>query len=104
MDPTQINIKFLRDFEAQRLIETPDSPKLVDIGICNLHVLHGAFRFGVTKTGWKMAEILRALSNLFSYTYARRSDYSQITKSGQFKLYTNNVELFKLNYCHFWDY
>ena len=44
---------------------------MIDVGTCALHILHGAFRTGLTATSWKVDSLLRSLFNLFNVSPAR---------------------------------
>ena len=44
MDGPNVNLKFLRDFISRRSEELPDAPGILEVGICSLHVVHGAFK------------------------------------------------------------
>ena len=66
-----------------------DMPKLLNIGSCGLHVVHGAFYSGCHATDWNIDGILRALHYLFEDSPARREDYTSITES----------TVFPLNFC-----
>ena len=48
-----------------------DYPKIIDIGSCSLHVLHGAFKSGVEATDWFLNEILKAMWKIFDVSLAR---------------------------------
>ena len=39
---------------------------LMEIGSCSLHIVHGAFRTGATKTGWELNKVLKAMYNIFN--------------------------------------
>ncbi len=82
MDGPKTNHKFLREFKEER----EDLPKLMDLGVCSLHVIHGALTYGMQKTEWKLDSILRALHYLFDHSPARCEDYQTITKSSTFPL------------------
>ena len=47
-------------------------PKLLDVGSCGLHVVHGAFRTGMKQTGWGIDQVLKSLHSLFHDAPARR--------------------------------
>jgi hypothetical protein len=89
MDGPNVNHKFYRDYVADRKVAEPDSPDLLDLGSCGLHVIHGAFKTGATVTGWKIDSLLRSLWYLFSDSPARRADYTASTGS----------EIFPLQFC-----
>ena len=83
MDGSNVNLKFLKDMQ-QNLSHCHHGKQLIDIGSCGLHVLHNAFKTSIQIVKWKVAEFLRALFNLFNYSPARRSEFTNITKSDQF--------------------
>ena len=47
MDGLNINLKLLEQLQADRRKQDLNMPELLDIGTCNLHVVHGAFQTGV---------------------------------------------------------
>ena len=49
-------VKMLDDDHCEK-----DYPKIIDIGSCSLHVLHGAFKSGVEAADWFLNEILKAV-------------------------------------------
>ena len=79
MDGPNVNKKFLRDLILQRESSNPDISGLLDLGVCGLHVVHGAFRTGFEKTGWKIERFLRSLWYLLNESPARRQDFIEIT-------------------------
>ena len=85
MDGPNVNWK-LYDSIVEKRSENDDYPGLIDIGSCNLHIVHGAFRTGVQKTKWGIDGILQALYNLFPYSPAKREDYQKLTGSKVFPL------------------
>ena len=86
MDGPSVNLKFYRDYVSCRSESPAGTPSLVDIGVCGLHVVHGAFKTGVNSTSWKIDNLLRSLYYLFHDTYARRTEYREITGSQNFPL------------------
>ena len=76
MDGPNVNIKFLKLFVEDRKKIDPDLPKMIDIGTCSLHVVHGALQFGVKKSEWELDQLLKSLWWLFHNTYQRRTTYS----------------------------
>ena len=85
MDGPNVNWK-LYDSIVEKRSENDDYPGLIDIGSCNLHIVHGTFRTGVQKTKWGIDGILQALYNLFPYSPAKREDYQKLTGSKVFPL------------------
>lgn len=80
MDGPSTNWKFYESLLQVRKEHDPDLPTLINVGSCGLHVLHGAFQFGCTQSGWKLDSLLRSLYYCFSDSPARREDY--ISSSG----------------------
>ena len=84
MDGPNVNWKFYRSFcEERKAAELPD---LLNIGSCGLHVVHGSFQNGAKESGWNLANILRALWQLFHDTPARREDFNHITGTNVYPL------------------
>ena len=83
MNGPNVNWK-LYDSIVEKRSENDDYPGLIDIGSCNLHIVHGAFRTGMQKTKWGIDGILQALYNLFPYSPAKREDYQKLTGSKVF--------------------
>ena len=86
MDGPRVNWKLLKLLCEDREKEDADLPKILNIGSCGLHVVHGAFCTGCQATEWKIEGLLRALWYLFHDTPARRDDYKQVTGSAMFPL------------------
>ena len=84
MDGPNVNWKFYCSFcEERKAAELPD---LLNIGSCSLHVVHGSFQNGAKESGWNLANILRALWQLFHDTPARREDFNHITGTNVYPL------------------
>ncbi|XP_048580627.1 uncharacterized protein LOC116610226 [Nematostella vectensis] len=86
MDGPNVNWKFLEDLLEDREQTDPDLPKLINIGACGLHVVHGAFKYGATATGWRLDKLLRSLWYTFSDSPAKREDYEAISGSSMWPL------------------
>ena len=86
MDGPNVNWKFYSLICEDRNSQDADLPKLLNIGSCGLHVVHGAFCTGAQSTGWKLDGFLRALWYLFHDSPARREDYTTLTESTTFPL------------------
>ena len=56
MDGPNTNWNFYETFVQKRQV---DIPVLINIVYCGLRVIHGAFKFGASKTGWKLDGIMR---------------------------------------------
>lgn len=74
-----LNWKFLKTLGVNREIEK--QPKLINIGNCDAEMLHGAFKDGADKTGWRFKEILTSLFDVLHETPVSRSNYADVTGS-----------------------
>ena len=79
MDGPAVNWALFKTLNKER--DNQQLPKLVNIGSCNLHVLHGAFQKGAETTGWKLKRLLKHLHFLFYNAGARRGDFIKVTGS-----------------------
>ena len=59
-------------------------PQLINICICGLHIIHGAFQTGATTTCWNIKGTLKAIYKLLHDSPARRADYISVTGSTLF--------------------
>ena len=84
MDGPKVNLLFYKNLVASR--KKDEKKGLIDLGTCNLHVVHGAVKTGVNSTGWKVKEGLSASHNLLHDSPARREDYIMQTGSSTFPL------------------
>ena len=75
MDGPSTNWKFLDLLVQDREESEPNIPSLINVGSCGLHIVHGAFKYGATKAGWKVDGVMRSLFNCFNDSPARREDY-----------------------------
>ena len=82
MDGPSVNWLLLNLLEKQR--EQQELPKLLNIGSCNLHVIHGAFKSGFQSAEWNIAKLMKASCNLFHDSSARRADYVTVTECENF--------------------
>ena len=85
MDGPNVNWKMLSKITEERS-STEHYPGLINVSSCSLHVVHGAFRSGESKTKWEIDTLLKALHNLFDESPAKREDYTKITGSDIFPL------------------
>ena len=65
---------------ADRALIDPDFPCLINAGSYGLYVVHGALKYGVTSTGWKLDSLLRSLWYMFSDSSPRREQYETLTE------------------------
>ena len=82
MDGPKVNLKFYSVFTEKCLDGIFHS--LIDIGVCSLHVIHGAFKTGAEKSGWKLKATLKGSHKILHDTPARREDYTSVTGSTSF--------------------
>ena len=86
MDGPRVNWKVLSLLCEDRDKQDADLPKLLNIGSCGLHIVHGAFCTGCQATEWKIDGVLRALWYLFHDSPGRRDDFKQVTGTALFPL------------------
>ena len=96
MDGPSDNIKMQRYLANERSAEIQDAPSLINIGVCNLHVVHGAFCTGLKVTGWKLDDVFKAMYSFFKNTYKRRTDFVEVTGTGMFNFIVNQFKLLLL--------
>ena len=83
MDGPSVNHKFYKELVKHReQLGIPN--KMIDIGSCGLHIIHCAFKTGMTKTNWNVDQTLRGSYQLLHDTPARRADYTSVTMSVEF--------------------
>ena len=58
MDGSSVNWLLLDFPKKQR--EQQELPKLLNIGSCNLHVIHGAFKSGFQSVEWNIGKLMKA--------------------------------------------
>ena len=73
MDSQALNRELFKTINKER--DNQQFSKLVNIGSCNLHVLHMAFQKEVETTGYKFKRLLKHLHFLFSNAGACRGDF-----------------------------
>ena len=84
MDGPKVNESFYKKIVELRSSE--DRKPLLDLGTCNLHIIHGAFKTGATATGWKLKDAMSSSYNLLNDSPARRDDYVSHTGCNVFPL------------------
>ena len=57
------------------------------MGICGLHVVHGAFKAGVITTSWELDKALDAMYKLLNDSPLRRDIYKTVNKTNEFLLF-----------------
>ena len=63
MDGSNVNWKFYKQIRIQ--LQEEYSTSLINIGSCGLHIVHNAFKAGVTASGWIISSFLTSLYYLF---------------------------------------
>lgn len=88
LDGPNVNLKFLRDFSQmmEKSADNEKEKKLIDVGTCSLHTVHGAYKTGHNKCDWQINNFLRALYYLFKDFPSRRADYIKSSGSTEFPL------------------
>ena len=56
---------FSEEFLADGAPTDPQFPAFVNAVSCGLHVVHDAFKFGVSVTGWKLDSLLKLCGTCF---------------------------------------
>ena len=84
MDSPNSNLKFLSEMKKLRIED--ELVCLIDIGSCNLHVIHGAFKTGSESSGWNLHKILNGALTLLHDTPAHQDDYFNLTGSSEYPL------------------
>ncbi|KAF2901839.1 hypothetical protein ILUMI_04350 [Ignelater luminosus] len=80
-DGPNVNKKVFRLINEK--VKEVRNKELIDIGSCNIHVMHNAFRKGLQKVGNECAEFVISVFYFFNDWPARREDYAAIqTKMG----------------------
>ena len=87
MDGPNVNLKFLNVLQKQRAEN--QLSQLVDIGTCNLHIVHGAFQAGAVASDWGLKGVLKGVFNLLHDSPARCDDFISVTGG----------TLFPMNFC-----
>ena len=84
MDGSSVNLKVLNEISKER--ENVSLSKLINVGSCNLHVVHGALKSATEATGWNLKSIMKSSFQVLKDSPARREDYISITGSTVFPL------------------
>ena len=84
MDGPNTNLKLLSEVQNERRKNKLSS--LIDIGSCNLYLIHGAFKTGSGKSSWELHKILKGALKLLHDSLARGEDYFKLTGSDQYPL------------------
>ena len=84
MDGPSLNCKVLSDMRKER--EEAGLNHLVNIGSCNLHVVHGALQSATETKMWNLKATMKGLFEIFKDSPALREDFISITASTIFPL------------------
>ena len=79
-----VNHKYFEALENYRA--ECELPKLINIGSCSLHIIHGAFQTGAEKSSWNLKKTLRGIWQILHDSPARREDYEAVTGSTTYPL------------------
>ena len=66
--------------------EEQEFPDMINIGSCDLHNVHGAFKSGMEASEWNLTKVLRGARQLFHDSPAWRDTYILICESQDFPL------------------
>ena len=82
MDGPAVNHKFYESLRKQR--EESELPKMMDIGSCNLHILHGSFKAGIESMYWEVRKLLKSSCQFLHDSLGWRAYYISLTNSTEF--------------------
>ena len=82
MDGPNVNLKFLK--EIKKMFGKTNLHQLIDIGVCSLHAVHGAFETGEKKSLFAVSKVMKGSYYLLKDTPARREDYESLTGSTKY--------------------
>ena len=91
MDGPTTNWKFYELLLEEREQLDADITMPINVGSCGLHVVHGGYKYGLGKTGWRLDRLMRCLYYLFCDAPARRYDYRQVN---------DGVVVYPLKFCN----
>ena len=81
MDGPATNLKVLKLFNDY--LDTAGLDKIIDLGTCSLHVIHGAVGTGLSAAGWDVKAYLTSTYYLFNGFPSRRGKYKDINKNNK---------------------
>lgn len=82
MDGPAVNLAFMESFLKD--FESKFNKSLLETGVCSLHVVSGALKYGHKIAEWRVEAFLKALYELWKRSPARRDEYTSITSSTAF--------------------
>ena len=94
-DGPNVNKTIWRELEQKIRRANPDFQGFVDVGTCNIHIVHNSFGKGLDKYGKDAEQLLIDLHSLFKYSAARRQDYKnlQLNLDLELKLFIEHSSL-----------
>ena len=84
MDGPNVNLALYKELVAER--KELNLSGFLDIGSCNLHTVHNAFKVGAQKTDWNIKHVLSGAFWTFKDSPARRADYISLNNSNVFPM------------------
>lgn len=104
MDGPNVNWCVQKAMEDKKMKENPTSPKLLQMGSCSLHVLHGAYKSAQMATDWELKTFMKSAHKLFEKSPARRSDFIFVNETYNESGSTDNTQIeFPKPFCgHRW--
>ena len=98
-DGPNVNKTIWRELEQKIRRANPDFQGFVDVGNCNIYIVHNSFGKGLDKYGKDAKQLLIDLHSLFKYSAARRQDYKnlQLNLDLELKLFIEHSSLIWLS-------
>ena len=99
MNTPNTNLKFFNEYSnkfAETLLHS-----LINIGICNLHIVHGSFQTGESASRWGLKNIIKSAHWILHNSPPRREDYASVTGSSiyLFNFCATRYNLLQTMYC-----
>jgi len=94
-DGPNVNKTIWREMEQKIREVYPGFQGLVDVGTCNIHIVHNSFGKGLDKYGKDAEQFVIDLHSLFKYSAARREDFRklQLNVDVELKLFIEHSSL-----------
>lgn len=86
MDGPNVNLSFMKKLQDRMKEDNPDGKKLINIGVCGLHVVNGAIGTGMLAVKWYVNDFLRDAYYILNDSPARRAEYIELTGKTVFPL------------------
>ena len=84
MDGRNVNMKFFKEFLQHHKHCSLHS--LINIDSCGLHIVHGNFSCGETKSRWSLKNFLKGVYYVLHDSPAHKEDYESVTGSNSYPL------------------